>query len=109
LLTASFSLVDVSPPTSQFLNIFNHLKLKLSDLSNIFGPIFQVYSDTFFFTATINSWQSLLEDDAFKEIVIESLEYMCKPKRIALYSYVVMPNHIHLLFTLLNTEKQANF
>jgi len=85
------------------------LKIKLSQLSNIFEPMFQVYTDTFFFTATINSWQSLLEEDAFKEIVIESLEYMCKVKRIELYSFVVMPNHIHLLFTLLNTEKQAAF
>jgi len=67
------------------------------------------FTDTYFFTATINSWRRLLEKDSRKEIIIESLKYCCKQKRILLHAFVIMPNHIHLLLTLQGDETKTSF
>lgn len=51
-----------------------------------------------FFTATILEWQPLLANDTYKEIIIESLRYLVTEKRATIYSFVIMPNHIHLIW-----------
>ncbi|MDA0196151.1 MAG: transposase [Bacteroidetes bacterium] len=52
----------------------------------------------YFWTATINKWQKLLENDAFKTVVIESLSFLSSKKLIDVFSFVIMPNHIHLIW-----------
>ena len=39
-----------------------------------------------FFTATIYEWQPVLQDDQYKNIVIESLQFLVTKKRIELYT-----------------------
>jgi len=51
-----------------------------------------------FFTATCLNWQPLLSADAHKQIVLDSLTFLVKDRRIWLYGYVIMPNHIHVLW-----------
>jgi putative transposase len=51
-----------------------------------------------FFTATILEWQHLLKRDEFKEIIIDSLRFLVTEKSIVLYAFVIMPNHIHLIW-----------
>jgi len=51
-----------------------------------------------FFTATILEWQPLLENDTYKEIIIGSLRFLASEKRAKIYLYVIMPNHIHLIW-----------
>lgn len=51
-----------------------------------------------FYTATILQWLHLLKDDTCKNIVVESLQFLVKEKRIALYGFVIMSNHIHLMW-----------
>jgi REP element-mobilizing transposase RayT len=51
-----------------------------------------------FFTATCLKWQPLLQPDEHKEIIMNSLKFLVEDKRIWLYGYVIMPNHIHLLW-----------
>lgn len=51
-----------------------------------------------FFTATCLKWQPLLRDPDRKEIIVDSLKFLVADKRIWLYGFVVMPNHIHLLW-----------
>ncbi|MCW3106593.1 MAG: hypothetical protein JWQ09_1099 [Segetibacter sp.] len=50
-----------------------------------------------FFTATILEWKHLLADDAFKNIIISSLQFLVKDGRVIIYGFVIMPNHIHLI------------
>lgn len=50
-----------------------------------------------FFTATIYEWQPLLHDDLYKNIIIESLQFLVSKKRIELNAFVIMSNHIHLI------------
>ncbi len=53
---------------------------------------------TLFFTATILDWKQLLKPDAHKKIIMDSLKFLVEDKRIFLYAFVIMPNHIHLLW-----------
>ncbi|MGB4773902.1 MAG: transposase [Daejeonella sp.] len=57
-----------------------------------------MYTGIEFFTATCLNWQHLLADSRHKEIIINSLKYLVKDGRIDLYGFVIMPNHIHLLW-----------
>jgi putative transposase len=51
-----------------------------------------------FFTATCLNWQNLLSKEKHLEIVLSSLKFLVDDKRIWLYGYVLMPNHIHILW-----------
>ena len=51
-----------------------------------------------FYTATIQNWKHLLQDDKHKEIIIDSLRFLVKEKRIELNAFVIMSNHIHLIW-----------
>ncbi|TKK70222.1 transposase [Ilyomonas limi] len=52
----------------------------------------------YFYTATINNFQHLLADDILKMVIISSLQYFVQKKLITRYGFVIMPNHIHLLW-----------
>ena len=58
-----------------------------------------------FFTATILEWKYLLANDVYKDIIIDSLQYLVKNKRIHLYSFVIMNNHLHLLWHIIHPHK----
>ncbi|GAB4197656.1 MAG: hypothetical protein OHK0057_29670 [Thermoflexibacter sp.] len=51
-----------------------------------------------FFTATIHEWQKLLKPDNYKQLIMGSLKFLVENGRIFLYGFVIMPNHIHLLW-----------
>jgi REP element-mobilizing transposase RayT len=60
-----------------------------------------------FFTATILNWQPLLKDDFFKEIIVNSLLFLKKEGSIKVYGFVIMPNHIHLIWQIQDGFKQS--
>ena len=51
-----------------------------------------------FFTATCLHWQMLLLRDERKQILIDSLKFMVSDKRVWVHGFVIMPNHIHLMW-----------
>jgi len=51
-----------------------------------------------FFTATNLLWKRLLEPDKYKLIVTDSLRFLVEKERIILYAFVIMSNHIHLIW-----------
>jgi putative transposase len=51
-----------------------------------------------FFTATCLNWQNLLSKEKHMEIVLSSLKFLVEEERIWLYGYVLMPNHLHILW-----------
>ena len=55
----------------------------------------------YFYTATITNWKKLLAKDKYKDLIISSLKYLIEKKKIVVYGYVIMPNHIHLIWELL--------
>lgn len=54
------------------------------------------YGDIYFWTATISKWYWLLEKDEYKDVIIESLQYLTDEGKIDVYAFIIMPNHIHL-------------
>ena len=55
----------------------------------------------YFWTATINNWYKLFQDDALKEIIISSLKHLSSERKIEVYAFVLMPNHLHFIWQLL--------
>jgi len=51
-----------------------------------------------FFTATIYEWKPLLAQDKYKDIIIDSLDFLVEDQRIFVYGFVIMNNHIHLIW-----------
>ncbi len=51
-----------------------------------------------FYTATILNWQHLLKEDKFKDISLESLQFCANENRAKLYAFVIMSNHVHLVW-----------
>jgi len=54
--------------------------------------------EIYFWTATINKWQKLLLKDSYKDVIINSLQYLSNQKLIDVFAFVIMPNHIHLIW-----------
>jgi putative transposase len=56
----------------------------------------------FFTTSTIKDWYPLLKQDRFRKTILDSTSFLIEKDRIKLHGYVIMPNHIHEIFTVLN-------
>lgn len=52
----------------------------------------------YFWTSTINKWQHLLEEESYKDIIIQCLQWLVNNKMIAVYGFAIMPNHVHLIW-----------
>ncbi len=53
---------------------------------------------TEFLTGTIFNWEHLLATDDFKNILLSSFQWLVKNKKCDINAFVLMPNHIHLLW-----------
>ena len=60
-----------------------------------------------FYTATVLNWQHLLNNNKYKEIIIESLQFCVKENKVKLYAFVIMGNHIHLVWQQLHPVTKA--
>jgi len=56
----------------------------------------------YFYTVTINKWQHLLKEEALKQILVNCLKYLSEHKKIEVYSFVIMPNHMHMIWQTLD-------
>ena len=52
----------------------------------------------YFLTATIHKWLPLLESKENKELIIGYLKKLSEEDKIVLYGFVIMPNHIHIIW-----------
>jgi REP element-mobilizing transposase RayT len=59
-----------------------------------------------FFTATILEWKHLLSHDKYKDIIIESLRYLVADGRVYVYGFVIMNNHIHIVWHIREGNRQ---
>ncbi len=71
---------------------------------------FMEENEIYFWTATINHWQPLLWKDEYKNIIVDSLNYLTDKNKIEVYGFVIMPNHIHLIWRMkaLNGKETAH-
>jgi REP element-mobilizing transposase RayT len=61
-----------------------------------------------FFTATNLEWRSLLQSDKYKDIVVDSLRFIVNNKRAIIYGFVLMQNHIHIIWQMQAGVKRQN-
>jgi REP element-mobilizing transposase RayT len=61
-----------------------------------------------FFTATILEWKPLLKPAKFKDIIIESLKFLVNNNRVVIYAFVIMDNHIHLIWQVSDAYKPSD-
>lgn len=59
--------------------------------------MFRLYNHHFT-TCTILDWNHLLADDEYKDIIIESFRYFAREGSVAIYAFVIMPNHMHIVW-----------
>lgn len=59
---------------------------------------YMALGEIYFWTATINQWQYLLQEDVYKNVIIDSLTYLCDKGKIDVFAFVIMPNHMHLIW-----------
>ena len=65
-------------------------------------------SNLYFFTATILWWKHALKSDACKNIVLDSMKFLNDNNRVKIYSFVIMPNHIHVVWQVNPRIKKGN-
>lgn len=54
----------------------------------------------YFWTATIHKWNNLLAEDEAKQLIVDYLKDLSHNQLITVYGFVIMPNHIHLIWRL---------
>ena len=54
--------------------------------------------EIYFWTATINNWQHLLQKDEYKDVIIDSLQWLTDESKVDVFAFIIMPNHIHLIW-----------
>lgn len=61
-----------------------------------------------FFTATNLWWNDLLKPLKYKDIIMHSLRFLVKNKRIRLFAFVIMDNHIHLIWQMMPEHRRQD-
>ena len=61
------------------------------------GYIIRDQSKAHFITSTVVDWVDVFSRKAYRDCIIESLDFCIKNKGMILYGYVIMSNHIHLI------------
>jgi putative transposase len=62
----------------------------------------------YFYTATILEWKHLLKPNEYKDIIIQSLYFLSTQNKIKVFGLVIMPNHIHLIWQILDGNTLNN-
>ncbi len=57
-----------------------------------------------FFTATCLNWNNLLQRKEHKDIIMDSLNYLVQEEQVKVYAFVIMHNHIHIIWKHLRNE-----
>lgn len=53
--------------------------------------------EPYFATFTIVDWLKVIENDSYKQIIIDSIKYCQHNKGLIVYGYCIMPNHVHII------------
>ena len=61
-----------------------------------------------FFTASILIWIQILQNDSYKDIIIDSLDYLTSKNKCEVYAFVIMPNHIHVIWKMNEDYERAD-
>jgi REP element-mobilizing transposase RayT len=54
--------------------------------------------EIYFWAATIHKWMYLMDDDSNKKLIVDYIKKPSDEGLIKVYAFVIMPNHIHLIW-----------
>ena len=60
--------------------------------------------EIYFWTATIHDWNRLLSNNAFKDVIIHSLQTLSERSLVNVFAFVIMPTHIHIIWRINGTN-----
>ena len=55
----------------------------------------------YFWTDTVKEWKHLLKQDKYKQLILDEWKKLTDNKFIVVYAFVIMPNHLHVIWELL--------
>ncbi|MEM9300405.1 MAG: transposase [Bacteroidota bacterium] len=58
-------------------------------------------NEAYFWTDTIKDWKRLLQNNDLKMIIINCWQHLIRKRKIKIYAFVIMPNHIHMIWEML--------
>ena len=58
-------------------------------------------NEVYFYTASILQWKHLLKPDKYKQVILDSLVHLVREKKMVVYGFVIMPNHIHIILEMI--------
>ena len=61
-----------------------------------------------FITLSVVNWIDIFSRECYKKIIIESLKYCIMEKGLILHAWVIMSNHVHLIISAKEGQKQAD-
>jgi putative transposase len=64
--------------------------------------------EVYFWTCTIKDWKRLLDNDFYKQVIIESWRELIKRQKITIYGFVIMPNHLHMIWEMIDQNGKEN-
>lgn len=56
----------------------------------------------YFWTDTVKDWRHVFRDKNYIRIVLSSLKNLVERGKVRVYGFVIMPNHLHLIWEMLN-------
>lgn len=62
-----------------------------------------------FVTITNHNWLHILKNDYHKDIIIEALKKRVDNQQVSIYAFVIMPNHMHLIWQLHDGIDKSDF
>ncbi|WP_211329947.1 transposase [Deminuibacter soli] len=62
----------------------------------------------YFYTATIHEWRHLIGKHQLQHIILDTFTFLSEKKRIRVYGFVIMPNHLHVIWTMLKTTNKES-
>ena len=62
--------------------------------------------EVYFWISTIKDWNHLLNQDKYKTLIIDCLKELTAKQLIKVYAFVIIPNHIHLVWELLEKNRK---
>jgi putative transposase len=82
-----------------FINFIQIIRLmyKKSGLRSIRNSRMNI-NNVYFWTDTVKDWKHILKPDKYKTIIIEILRDLSRKQLIVVYGFVIMPNHLHIIW-----------
>lgn len=79
--------------------ISDYPAVRLQDDNEALMPhAYQIFTEShyaYFITCTVANWRPIFTQAPYRQIVLDSLNYLRKHKRTQLNAYVIMPTHLH--------------